>query len=1093
MLVFKQNLRAFLLIGFLPILLFYVTTAAAVEIDTDISTDTIWTASMNPYIIKNNITVLEDVKLIIKQGTEIRFAPSTEESKAYSITVKGTLAARGVAENPVLFTTDESGKYWGSIDFTKDSPSWDAVNATGSIIEFCVLEYGGNTEEDIYEKGIIRLLSSSPGISNNLIRFSENSGIVSYSNTLDIAANKIHNTNIAIRIIGATDGSVINNYLINNSQGISLDTASGSIDVNNNTIYSKSEEVLGSCMGINLNFTTDFDYYLWEQIGGPAVTLSNTTDIFPVFTAPEISQDEELLFQLIVTDRDGLQSADTLSVNVSWKNNVPVSNAGDDQSVSENETVILNGSSSYDPDDGILSYAWEKTSGPEVTFLDANSTSSKHCLFTAPEVDEFGEVIIFQLAVTDKGGLVKKDTIIITIEDTPEATNILPVADAGVEQTVIEGATVTLDGSGSSDSDGSIVSWTWEQTEGTHVDITNPTAPSATFTGNDGTPLDVDVNGETLFFKLTVTDNKGGERSDVVAIKVTDDDAGTPNVPPMADAGDDQDRNENTTVTLDASGSSDSDGSVASYFWTQVFGPTVSLSGNSSSPIRTFKLDNITKDEELIFRLVITDDSGFKSEDTILVTIMKHNEHPAAIAETENTEKVYEGDIVVLNGSGSTDSDGNIDSFLWEQISGSTTITLSDIRVQIPHFTAPEVPDEELYVFRLKVTDNNGYSGYDTVLININPKNDAPTADAGEGQAVIPGTLVTLAGTAIDPDGLEDIQSWLWEQKSGNNLTIYNATAADPHFTAPSIDPGNDNLKYNSLIFQLTVKDKAGLSSTDSVIINIVDQNTSNRVPVANAGDELNAFSGDEVTLSAAASFDPDDASTLNIWNNDFINNDEEELGNSIAVATQKDANSDLSFTTNNFSGPCNFFVYLYNIDSPETNQGSINMTQNWWGTESPDDISSMIYDENHDRQLSKIDYSSFKAQHISEAGSVISYPPMAIAGEDRDEIIETVVTLDASETHDPDNILTYSWSQIEGNEVTLTGADSSQATFTVPTTDEDDDSEEAGTLKFKLTVTDSDNFTGTDEVTITVKVDEEADAAGRDNSGCFISTVSWQ
>jgi hypothetical protein len=96
-----------------------------------------------------------------------------------------------------------------------------------------------------------------------------------------------------------------------------------------------------------------------------------------------------------------------------------MANAGPDQTVEEGTEVTLNGSNSTDPDDGIASYLWEKTSGPSVTLSGA---SSARPTFTAPDVGQDGESITFRLTVADNGGLESTDTCIVNVtfvEDPP--------------------------------------------------------------------------------------------------------------------------------------------------------------------------------------------------------------------------------------------------------------------------------------------------------------------------------------------------------------------------------------------------------------------------------------------------------------------------------------------------------------------------------------------------------------------------------------------------------------------------------------------------------------------------------------------------
>ncbi len=98
--------------------------------------------------------------------------------------------------------------------------------------------------------------------------------------------------------------------------------------------------------------------------------------------------------------------------------------------------------------------------------------------------------------------------------------NAAPVAEAGSAQSVTTGDTVTLNGSGSTDSDGTIVSYAWSQVSGTSVTLSSTSAQQPTFVapGSAG----------TLVFSLTVTDNDGATGTDTVTITVGSAVTGTP-------------------------------------------------------------------------------------------------------------------------------------------------------------------------------------------------------------------------------------------------------------------------------------------------------------------------------------------------------------------------------------------------------------------------------------------------------------------------------------------------------------------------------------------------------------------------------------
>ena len=172
---------------------------------------------------------------------------------------------------------------------------------------------------------------------------------------------------------------------------------------------------------------------------------------------------------------------------------------------------------------------------------------------------------------------------------------------------VAEGAQVDLNGSGS-DPDGDPISFSWIQIAGDPVSLTDVQANSASFTAPS-----TDVNIE-LTFQLTVTDINGAAASDDIVVRVTNNDA------PTANAGANQNVDELTEVALDGSGSSDPNGAIASYLWTQVSGPVALLDDAAiAEPLFTAPVVNATT--ALEFELTVTDESGSADTDNVFVTV----------------------------------------------------------------------------------------------------------------------------------------------------------------------------------------------------------------------------------------------------------------------------------------------------------------------------------------------------------------------------------------------------------------------------------------------------------------------------------------
>jgi hypothetical protein len=252
--------------------------------------------------------------------------------------------------------------------------------------------------------------------------------------------------------------------------------------------------------------------YLWEQTSGsPTVVLADANTAKASFTAPNVGLEEaSLTFRLTVSFFFWFSDTDSTIVNVRSVNDPPTADAGPDQNVDEETTVVLDGSNSFDPDDGIESYQWKQIAGPSVSLSDPEAVQPT---FFAPNVGTDGVSFTFELIVTDVGGLQSSDTTIVNVI----WLNDPPTANAGTDQTVLEKSTVTLDGSDSSDPDGGIESYLWKQVAGPSVTFSDPTDDQPTFEA----PSFDDSGDQPLIFELIVTDEGGLQSSDSTNVSVS--------------------------------------------------------------------------------------------------------------------------------------------------------------------------------------------------------------------------------------------------------------------------------------------------------------------------------------------------------------------------------------------------------------------------------------------------------------------------------------------------------------------------------------------------------------------------------------------
>ncbi|MDB4028381.1 putative Ig domain-containing protein [Flavobacteriaceae bacterium] len=356
-------------------------------------------------------------------------------------------------------------------------------------------------------------------------------------------------------------------------------------------------------------------------------------------------------------------------------NAAPVANAGADQpSVAQGSTVTLDASGSTD-DVGISSYAWVQTSGTSVTLSNAAIASPT---FTAPAVEE---TLTFEVTVEDAGALTSTDTVNIGIA---AAANAAPVANAGADQAgITQGATVTLDATGSTDDVG-ISSYSWTQTVGTTVTLSNTAVAQPTFTAPSAE--------ETLTFQVEVTDAGALTSTDTVNISIA-----AANAYNGANAGGNISALEGVVCQLDGTASLNVEGTdyPDSWAWTQTGGPAVTLT-DADKPRPTFTAP--AAPESLTFSLVVTDNTaaqtGTSVADTAVVTIVTAAGLPVANAGSDVTN-VSTGAVVALDGTSSTDGTG-IASYWWKQISGAYAAMDNPLSAT-PSFTAPAVSNRSAF------------------------------------------------------------------------------------------------------------------------------------------------------------------------------------------------------------------------------------------------------------------------------------------------------------------------------------------------------------------------------------------------------------
>lgn len=232
-------------------------------------------------------------------------------------------------------------------------------------------------------------------------------------------------------------------------------------------------------------------------------------------------------------------------------------------------------------------------------------------------------------------------------------------------------------------------------------------------------------------FGLETFPNKDAPRDTVVAqtdsgpgpIDSGDHDG---NHAPVADAGEDQEAETGHVAHLDGSGSADADGDPLDYSWRVISQPQ----GSTSTLINTgWPTPEIYLDRAGTYSIELTvSDGALDASDTVDIVAVTPNGAPTANAGPDQV--VYSGSLVALNGSGSTDPEGDALNYTWTMVSkpSGSTASLSNFTTSRPSFTADQVGSYEI---SLVVDDGVDSSAPDSVRVTADSQGSGGTDTCG--------------------------------------------------------------------------------------------------------------------------------------------------------------------------------------------------------------------------------------------------------------------------------------------------------------------------------------------------------------------------
>ncbi len=231
---------------------------------------------------------------------------------------------------------------------------------------------------------------------------------------------------------------------------------------------------------------------------------------------------------------------------------------------------------------------------------------------------------------------------------------------------------------------------------------------------------------------------------------------------------------------------------------------------------------------------------------------MERGNHPP-LTDAGSDTNTTTGLPVTLNGSGSSDPDGDALTFLWRFLSVPPPSTVTDALLANGNTAAPRfTPDVDgAYELALEASDG-ARSAVDTVIVTARAANVPPNANAGPDASAVAGQLVNLDGRgSADPDNGPAPLRFRWSFAAvppGSLLSDIDIAGASTALASFTPDFAGD---YR---ISLDVNDGAD-TGRDEVLISAALPNVA---PNANAGADLVVQLGAGATLDGAASNDPD-------------------------------------------------------------------------------------------------------------------------------------------------------------------------------------------------------------------------------------------
>ncbi len=586
---------------------------------------------------------------------------------------------------------------------------------------------------------------------------------------------------------GPTLWDPMHTYTVPGTYLVSLNVTDADGNWDTDTVYITVRDITSPIADVGPDDTTDEDtIYSFDGTGSSdnsgSIAFYNWSfgdDEYALGIDPQPShiyvEPGDYLVILNVTDAAGNWDTDTMILTV-LDITPPFVSAGPDDTVNEDIPYMFDASASYD-NVGIDNYTWDidDSDGVDWGSPDYSGAGISTPVHTYSQPGTY----TVTLNVTDAAGNSATDILVITVEDVTS-----PTPNAGPDDTVNEDIPYNFDASGSSDNVG-IVSYAWDLDASDGLDWQNPDSTEIA-------PTHIYSQPGVYTVTLNVSDAVGNWATDTLAITVVDITL------PTANAGTDDEVNEDTPYNLNASGSQDNVG-ITSYAWDIDASDGIDW----SSPDYTEESPTHIYIEPGVYTVTlnVTDSQGNWAIDSVVIEVYDVTPPILSVVFTDTVDEDWEHEF---DASGSSDDCG-IAAYNFTFGDG---FYISGTEAIVTHTYV----DPGTYILTVNVTDSAGNWNTSSWLVTVRDITH-PLTPAGLTVSKVP------AGSALNIS---------WNLNTEGDINYYELDYSDDGQNFELVDNISQGISYymhTGLIngknywYYLVAVDDAGLSSEPSPLI----------------------------------------------------------------------------------------------------------------------------------------------------------------------------------------------------------------------------------------------------------------------------------